>query len=412
MKTNYKILKEDINRFKEIMNYGLIVENIAAEIIKHSLDDVIKKLIASTKDDIMKRIFQYGTVDGGVFGQFLRIVGDFKNNFSKITDDVVKQIETKLGRTLTESEKSSVRIQLEKTLDTSNKELQKSFSKSVDDVIGLDNIKVRSTTGFINQNPATKTTSTALTIIPIEQLDEPAKKIANNIVAQNADEVAKLKQLLPASGQNIAPSNRKFFVDFFGKAKLITDVGGRKFITRRNLLIAAAIAGISYLTLKSDLESEGVTVESDTVDTTSCLGKLEDSTNHPGLKYSKAGFGIMTMGYYYNSGAYYMINPITKEQFPKGSNNYYRFYCQDKTIVKTQEIVDINGKPLSSTGDKTDTGTVTPGGDSYTGSGGWISLGPSYDKQILQALGKNEDRRLTDDDIKELYNKLKSAGKI
>jgi len=41
----------------------------------------------------------------------------------------------------------------------------------------------------------------------------------------------------------------------------------------------------------------------------------------------------------------------------------------------------------------------------------WISLSPKYDKEILQALGKTGDK-LTDDDIKDIYNKLKSAGKI
>ena len=47
-----------------------------------------------------------------------------------------------------------------------------------------------------------------------------------------------------------------------------------------------------------------------------------------------------------------------------------------------------------------------------TGENEWRSLSPSYDKQILQALGKNEDRRLTNDDIKDIYIKLKNSNKL
>lgn len=41
----------------------------------------------------------------------------------------------------------------------------------------------------------------------------------------------------------------------------------------------------------------------------------------------------------------------------------------------------------------------------------WISLSPKYDKEILQALGKSGDK-LTDDDIRDIYNKLKISEKI
>lgn len=41
----------------------------------------------------------------------------------------------------------------------------------------------------------------------------------------------------------------------------------------------------------------------------------------------------------------------------------------------------------------------------------WISLDPTYDEQILRALGKT-GKKLSNDDIIELYNKLKERSKI
>jgi hypothetical protein len=53
------------------------------------------------------------------------------------------------------------------------------------------------------------------------------------------------------------------------------------------------------------------------------------------------------------------------------------------------------------------------GGGSYSGGERkWRSMGRSYDSQILTALGKTGSDTLTDDDIKDIYNKLKSMGKI
>jgi hypothetical protein len=58
-----------------------------------------------------------------------------------------------------------------------------------------------------------------------------------------------------------------------------------------------------------------------------------------------------------------------------------------------------------------ETGGETSGGGSYGGERKWRSMGRSYDNQILTALGKSGEK-LTDDDIKDIYNKLKELGKI
>jgi len=47
----------------------------------------------------------------------------------------------------------------------------------------------------------------------------------------------------------------------------------------------------------------------------------------------------------------------------------------------------------------------------YSGERKWRSLGSQYDSQILTTLGKSGEK-LTDDDIKDIYNKLKKLGKI
>ena len=405
MNTNQKILKEEINRFKKIVNYGILNEN--------ATDDIIKRIIRNTVDDLMKTAIKSSIKDQ--ISALISRVGKqpaARELNIKIMDELLKpanvnnlttKVAAGLGKTvdkLDDSTKNSIKTQLVKTVQST--EYIDDIIKQMDDVVS----GVKNTT-----NTASKTTSTALTV-GTEQLDDSAKKTANNLVFQYADDVARVKQLLPASGKNIAVNNRRFFVDFFGRAKLITDVGGRKILTKRNLLIAAAIVGISWLTLKSDLEAEGVQVESDTVDTTSCLGALKDSGHHPGRKYyvyePVGGF----VYYYYDSGAFYFVNEILKQQYPKGSNNYLKFYCNDKTIVPTEEIVGIDGKPLGTTTPKVGDESPVTGGNTYTGGSGWRSLGPTYDKEILQALGNNEDRRLNDEDIKNIYNKLKTAGKV
>ena len=405
MNTNQKILKEEINRFKKIVNYGILNENATDDIIKriirNTVDDLMKTAIKSSiKNEISDLISRIGK-DAAAQGLNIKIMDEL---LSKNVNNITTKVAAGLGKTVDQLDditKNSIKTQLGKTVQST--EYIDDIIKQMDDVVS----GVKNTT-----NTASKTTSKALTIIPIEQLDDSAKKTANSLVVQYADDVAKLKPLVPSGGKNILGNNRKFFVDFFGKAKLITDAGGRKIMTRRNLLIAAAIIGISYLTLESDLEAEGVQVESDTVDTTSCLGALKDSGHHPGRKYyvyePVGGF----VYYYYDSGAFYFVNEILKQQYPKGSNNYLKFYCNGKTIVPTEEIVGIDGKPLGTTTPKVGGESPVTGGDTYTGGSGWRSLGPTYDKEILQALGNNEDRRLNDEDIKNIYNKLKTAGKV
>jgi hypothetical protein len=64
-------------------------------------------------------------------------------------------------------------------------------------------------------------------------------------------------------------------------------------------------------------------------------------------------------------------------------------------------------------GDKKDDSSKTDSdsSSSYVAPSGWKSWGTKYDSQILSALGKTGDK-LSDDDIKDIYNKLKTAGKI
>jgi len=76
--------------------------------------------------------------------------------------------------------------------------------------------------------------------------------------------------------------------------------------------------------------------------------------------------------------------------------------------------VDMTGipNPVDPTLPTDPTGGETGGGGGYSGERKWRSMGRNYDSQILTALGKTGSDTLTDDDIKDIYNKLKAAGKI
>jgi hypothetical protein len=60
---------------------------------------------------------------------------------------------------------------------------------------------------------------------------------------------------------------------------------------------------------------------------------------------------------------------------------------------------------------KIETDPITQQNQQYSGERRWMSMGSKYDEQILTALGKSGNK-LSDDDIKDIYNKLKDAGKI
>jgi hypothetical protein len=84
-----------------------------------------------------------------------------------------------------------------------------------------------------------------------------------------------------------------------------------------------------------------------------------------------------------------------------------------KSFKAAIEFLEKNTSTSIETDPKTDTetGGETSGGGSYGGERKWRSMGRSYDNQILTALGKSGEK-LTDDDIKDIYNKLKELGKI
>ena len=153
------------------------------------------------------------------------------------------------------------------------------------------------------------------------------------------------------------------------------------------------------------------TIQADTEQTTSewpkefeCVKSYKDSeVTYENEKWKKV---IRSWGseYFSSGGLYYKYKD--KEEIPKGNNNYYTYYCTGgKPYYKTTIV----NKGESSEDTSTGGGSGTGGGGLQPGQ--WKSLSPQYDEKILKAIGK-EGKTLTDDDIKTLYNKLKSAGKI
>jgi hypothetical protein len=104
----------------------------------------------------------------------------------------------------------------------------------------------------------------------------------------------------------------------------------------------------------------------------------------------------------WNSGAY-------DSSFTKSFKAAIEFLEKNtSTSIETDTKTDTETRTF---GIDQETGGETSGGGSYGGERKWRSMGRSYDNQILTALGKSGEK-LTDDDIKDIYNKLKELGKI
>lgn len=122
-------------------------------------------------------------------------------------------------------------------------------------------------------------------------------------------------------------------------------------------------------------------------------GTYEMSKDHNKLQYRWKSSEDDDVTYvYYDTGAYFIDED--GEEKPTESNAYYKYTCVGGMLTPSRTLVDINGNPYDSS-KSTETGSVK-----------WRSLGSLYDKEILQALGKSGDK-LTDDDIRDIYNKLK-----
>jgi hypothetical protein len=418
-------LINEIRRIKEIFGYeNILNESILSSMADNLVIDAIKAALKTEVDNIISNAVKKGastsvnTLNNAK--KYLKLDSSSESLFNKVLNNLpaekVKGLEL--------YELSAIRAEVGKIIMG-----QVESSKGVYDDIIQKSIKA---------NTFSAAKSSRLITKPIQDAVEQA--MADHKVAAEAGEIATRNPRLKIGLTNAANAVRqasspdgKSLVFAAGTTPPINrvlpqlaDAGLTQTtkkgieITTKNLKKAAFLIGGGTLALAliGYLLDNGVIVQDDSadVDTTSCLSNLQDSTNYPGLKYSRVGSKKTTLGYYYDSGAYYMINPTTKIQYPKGSNTYYRFYCQGKTVVTTQEIVDINGKPFGSTDDGENKVRLDGGGEgggSYSdGERKWRSMGRSYDSQILTALGKTGSDTLTDDDIKDIYNKLKSMGKI
>jgi hypothetical protein len=422
-------LINEIRRIKEIFGYeNILNESIVSSIADNVVIDAIKAALKTEVDNVIRDAVKKGT------SASVNTLNNAKRYFKSIKLDsysdnlfnkVLNNLPPEKVKELQQFELSAIRSEVGKIIGG-----QVESSKGVYDDIIQKSIKA---------NTFSAAKSSRLITKPIQDAVEQA--MADPKVAAEAGEIATRNPRLKIGLTNAANAVRqasspdgKSLVFAAGTTPPINrvlpqlaDAGLTQTtkkgieITTKNLKKAAFLIGSGTLALAliGYLLDNGVTVQDDSadVDTTSCLSNLQDSTNYPGLKYSRVGSSEKTtLGYYYDSGAYYMIDPFTKTQYPKGSNTYYRFYCQGKTVVPTKEIVDINGKPFGSTDDGENKVRLDGGGEgggNYSGGERkWRSMGRSYDSQILTALGKTGSDTLTDDDIKDIYNKLKAAGKI
>jgi hypothetical protein len=398
---NKKIISE-INDIKRIMNYllneNMIAKNIIVGAIKGVIDDVVVNAIKGLGDDVIKQMAKQAPKD--------------------IPKELFKQGKVDL-QALTKKALESAAKAGKKTVqeldDVTKATIERTFYEMFEEGSDVADDIVKKVVDASKKTVSASKTSTSTVA------DENSKAV-QVFVRNNADDIAKIKSSLPETGKNITTSNKKFFFDFFGRAKLITDVGGKKFITRKNLIIAAAALGITYSILQSDLESEGVTVQDDSVGAGSgfdgefaCAKKYGEPIPlqyFPGKSIvvyeSKLG-NIIT--YYYNTGVYfseYKTEDNKTLKSPKGKNEFYRFYCEGNNVKVTKDIVNLDGKPINAnTGES---GQTQPGSQ-YSGPRKWRSLGPKYNAEIKAALGKS-GTDLTDEDIKDIYDRLNKAGKI
>jgi hypothetical protein len=138
----------------------------------------------------------------------------------------------------------------------------------------------------------------------------------------------------------------------------------------------------------------------------SCVAKFKDTSlkdNSDMWKTREYTNGLVE--YFSDSGLFFKRRGEDNYE-PKGETNFYTFYCKDGKPYYNATII----KKGESSGDSNTSGNLGTGGGGLQ-PGQWKSLSPQYDEKILKAIGK-EGKTLTDDDIKTLYNKLKSVGKI
>ena len=93
-----------------------------------------------------------------------------------------------------------------------------------------------------------------------------------------------------------------------------------------------------------------------------------------------------------------------KSTIPDNTNDSWQsiLYTFDDKINPNEENKELNPNPKPNTTNTTNTSNTID----------WYSLGKQYDNDILTALGKQPTRRLSNNDIDDIYNKLKNMGKL
>jgi hypothetical protein len=428
----------EIKRIKELLEYeNILNESILSSISNDVVINGIKAGLKAEVDNIINSAIKTGaaaavnSLEGAKTFLSKNLDNYSESLFKKVLNNLPEQ-----GKNLTPSELSAVRAEVGKIMRGQSTLTSKG---TFDDIIkqSLDtNVFKASTKKTISSAASrriTKPIQQAVDNVFIEpQVGIEAAQIAtkNPGLQKSLDDAAKL-----ANAGTPPPTDR--IIPTLNKSGLLqtTKKGGIE-ITTKNLKRAAFLVGGGTLALSliGYLLDNGVTVQDDSVGAGSgfdgefaCAkeyGEPKPSTYFTGKDVvinaidtdSPLGYMYIVKWVYFSTGVYYRERiengRVTFEDPPSKKNGqFYRYYCEGKILRRTKELVDIDGKPINAdTGESEQTQTTQPGSQ-YSGPRKWRSLGPKYNADIKTALGKS-GTDLTDEDIKDIYDRLKNAGKI
>jgi hypothetical protein len=428
MKNQEKKILEEIKRFNDIINYNFLLnEGVIGKLSAQSVEGAIKLGILNGIKNASKETLE-------------TIVKSSGKNLASVTD-INKLYKTALPA----MEKALLDAGLDKIDDLTRTAIKNNYNTIVksqgDDLLKSAKQLFGST---INDNAVimTKTASQYVESI-LKKIPSKVKSAVDNIfiepqvgieAAQIATKNPGLQKSLDDAAKLVnagTPPPIDRIIPTLNKSGLLqtTKKGGIEITTKNLKRVAFFVGGGTVaLSLIGYLLDNGVTVQEDSVGTGGGFdGEFAcakpwgtpiksgykdryyiDYVTKKGEKPPIPTLLPSTTYTFYDNGAYFIKTP-KGDRVPATEDEFFKYTCSNGTIVKdygTMTMTELE----KSTGESEQTQTTQPGSQ-YSGPRKWRSLGPKYNAEIKTALGKS-GTDLTDEDIKDIYDRLNKAGKI